>query len=231
MNYQNEPFESHSHSPNPSQTSAPEAPSLANLSGRQNDNPTSEPEHPPFFLFLSGWVEAFTTSLVIVILLFTFLFRSVSVDGESMTSSLLDKDRLLVSSMFYSPSREDIVVIIPTETMPKALIKRVIALEGDTLDIIPVNGEGQVLINGKELDEPYLDADRHIRMSEGQAYHFVVPEGHVFVMGDNRNESIDSRDPRVGMVDVRLIMGKALFRIAPMNRLGLLYNNTDGGTN
>ena len=260
MNDQNKPYESYLQDPYsqdpylrdlysqdpyaqknpPSRPSAPEGapqrshpPRTLHLVGPKRSVP--EPKHPRFFLFLNGWLEAFTTSMVIVTLLFTFLFRSVSVDGKSMQSSLMDDDRLIVSGvvsgMLYRPARGDIVVIIPTEAMPRALIKRVVALEGETIDIIRMDGEGQVLINGNRLEEPYLDADKHIQMNEGDAFHAVVPKGHVFVMGDNRNNSTDSRSQQVGTVDVRLIMGKALFRMQPLNRFGLLYNNLGGGIN
>ncbi len=188
---------------------------------RQDPDVLTERRLPGFFMFINGWLEAFTSSMVIVILLFTFLFRSVAVDGSSMLPTLLDEDRLLVTSMFYKPQREDIVVIIPTQSMPKALIKRVVALEGERVDITMLNGQVQVLINGKKHIEPYLDVPMNA-LAEGQTLHYEVPKGHVFVMGDNRNNSIDSRREEVGMVDVRSIMGKAIFRVLPFGRMGLL---------
>ena len=167
---------------------------------------------------LYEWVEAAVFSLVCVALVFAFAFRIVGVDGESMQYMLMDKDRLILTSFFYEPKRGDIVVINRYTQEP--LVKRVIAVGGDTLRI---TDDGRVILNGEELDEPYLDVTTP---QNGMTEEVTVPAGHVFVMGDNRHNSHDSRANEEGLrfVDVRDIMGKAVFRIWPLSEIGGLYD-------
>jgi len=187
---------------------------------QREEKPVSKPVRRPepvlsrLALSAYGWLEALISAMVIVIVIFTFFFRSVAVEGPSMNPTLQNKDRLIVTSMFYQPRRGDIVVIKPTEKMPeKALIKRVIGLPGDHIEINEGTG-GHVRING-EMFEPENYIREPITLSAGEAYDLTVPEGAVFVLGDNRNNSIDSRRSEVDMVDERYLMGKALFRVAP----------------
>lgn len=162
------------------------------------------------------WVEAAIFALVCVVLVFTFLFRIVGVDGESMQNTLMDHDRLILTRLPYTPERGDIVVINRYTDEP--LVKRVIAVEGDTIDIDPETL--LVSINGTVLDEPYLDCLTPPGEFEGP---LTVGEGQVFVMGDNRVNSHDSRSSDIGLVRVKDIMGKAVFRIWPLDSIGGLY--------
>ena len=133
-----------------------------------------------------------------------------------MLPTLQDKERLVVTKLFYEPDREDIVVVKSRE-LGKFIIKRVIAIPGDELDIRPQTG--QVFLNGKELNEPYILERLH---SGGHIhdYPITVPEDYVFVMGDNRNNSHDSRS--LGLIRYEDVVGKASFRIMPFSRFGAL---------
>lgn len=162
------------------------------------------------------WAEAAIFALVCVVLVFTFLFRIVGVDGESMQNTLMNHDRLILTRLPYTPERGDIVVINRYTAEP--LVKRVIAVEGDTIDIDPETL--LVSVNGTVIDEPYLDCLTPLLGFEGP---LTVGEGQVFVMGDNRVNSHDSRSSDIGLVRVKDIMGKAVFRIWPLNSIGGLY--------
>lgn len=166
------------------------------------------------------WMEAAIFALIAIALIFAFVMRTVGVDGDSMNYTLLHGDKLLLSSYpTYIPERGDIVVIYRDNDEP--LIKRVIAVEGDTLDIDPHTGE--VILNGEVLEEPYLEFEFTPRVQfSGEV---VVPDGCIFVVGDNRPSSHDSRYDDIGFVEVSEVMGKALLRVAPLERFGSIYND------
>lgn len=151
------------------------------------------------------WVEPALTALICAALLFAFVFRTVGVDGTSMVPTLKSEDRLILTHMFYRPERGDIVVISRAEEGKTPLIKRVIAVEGDT---VRITENKEVILNGKVLDEPYLNVSTPPKGCIGE---ITVPKGHIFVLGDNRAVSWDSRD--IGPVPVSLVMGKATFRL------------------
>lgn len=168
---------------------------------------------------LYEWMEAAIFSLVCVVLVFSFLFRIVGVDGDSMQTTLMDHDRLILTDLFYTPAHGDIVVI--NQHTQEPLIKRIIAMAGDRLDIDEETGE--VLLNGKVLSEPYVNGQfTERRQFTGE---MVIPEGYVFVMGDNRGYSKDSRYMDIGengLISTRDIMGKAVFRLWPFSQVGSL---------
>ena len=159
------------------------------------------------------WVQALVCSVLAVVVVFTFGVRLIGVDGHSMVPTLQDGDRLLVlNSMLcggYEPG--DIVVLRKESFLPTPIVKRVIAVGGQVVDID--FGSGSVFVDGKRLQEDYI-CEPTLTM-EGTAFPLTVPEGCVFVMGDNRNASTDSRDARLGTVDRRYIIGRAVFLALP----------------
>lgn len=180
---------------------------------------------------LFDWVDIFVTSVLVVIVIFTFLFRVVTITGDSMRNTLEENDKVIISDIAYTPKQGDIVVISRnmdnslTDTSVKPpIIKRVIAVAGQTVDID--YEEGIVYVDGVALKEDYtrtLTTERHEYDIEFPAY---VPENCIFVMGDNRNESLDSRSSLIGdngMIDTRYVLGKAVFRLFPFNKIGGLY--------
>lgn len=163
------------------------------------------------------WLEALVSALTVIILLFTFFVRLIGVDGNSMYPTLHDHDQLLVSRLFYDePKQGDIVVLTKESFLSKPIVKRIIAVEGQTIEID--FDRHTVTVDGEELYEPYINEPTEVRLDMDGAK--VVPPGCVFVMGDNRNNSSDSRDSRLGMVDKRYILGRAVFRIYPFDKIG-----------
>ena len=165
------------------------------------------------------WLQTVVTALVACILIFVFAARTVGVVGPSMQQTLIEGDRLIISNLFYTPKYGDIVVLRKDTFKDDPIIKRVIATEGQTVDID--FDAGVVYIDGAALDEPYVNTPTYEREDFDGAV--TVPEGCVFVMGDNRNRSTDSRTDSIGCVDTRYILGKAVLRITPLSKFGSLY--------
>lgn len=159
--------------------------------------------------------------LALLLLVTTFLFRQTVVIGGSMNPTLLDRERLVISNLFYVPKSGDVVVIqVDAETAKRAtsleeneaIIKRVIATGGQTVEI----RGGVVFVDGEALSEEYTSASkdaRHFTMEK-----LTVSEGHIFVLGDNRASSLDST--YFGEVDARTVIGKVLFRALPLSEFG-----------
>ena len=154
--------------------------------------------------------EAIIAAFFVITLVFTFIFRVFSVDGPSMMPTLQDGDKVVVSTMGYKAQKGDVVVLSSTEGLKKPIIKRVVAVAGDTVDINFTTGV--VTVNG--IEEHYTD--ELTTQQFDVAFPLTVPEGTVFVLGDNRGVSLDSRSTQVGCVDERLIVGKVLFRFFPL---------------
>ena len=159
------------------------------------------------------WVQALVCSVLAVVLLFTFVIRLIGVDGHSMVPTLQDGDRLMVLNSAlcggYAPG--DIVVLRKESFLPTPIVKRVIATEGQVVDIDFASGI--VYVDGQRLHEDYINEQTFT--AEGTEFPLTVPEGGVFVLGDNRNHSNDSRDARLGTVDERYIIGRAVFLAFP----------------
>ena len=167
---------------------------------------------------LYEWIGEAVFSLIAVALVFTFLFRIVGVNGDSMNNTLMNRDRLVLSVLPYTPERGDIVVVGRDAQEP--LVKRVIGVAGDTVEID--EEQHRVRINGVLLDEPYIHVPTY---PEGMAGKTVeIPDGTVFVLGDNRVASLDSRS--IGLIDEGDILGKAVFRILPFDRIGSIYEES-----
>ena len=154
--------------------------------------------------------EAIIAAFFVITLVFTFVFRVFSVDGPSMKPTLQDGDKVIVSTIGYSPEKGDIVVLSSTEGLKKPIIKRVVAVAGDVVDINFTTGV--VTVNG--IEEHYTD--QLTTQQFDVAFPVTVPEGTVFLLGDNRGVSLDSRSTQVGCVDERLIVGEVLFRFFPL---------------
>ena len=157
------------------------------------------------------WMDSFVFSIILILIVFVFGFRVVGVDGQSMMPTLNDKDWLAVQAINNTIERGDIVVITQPNITNEPLIKRVIAVGGDTLDINFMTGE--VKVNGEVIDEPYIMAPTHNQGDFNKPIR--IPEGYLFVMGDNRNKSLDSRFSAIGVIDERYVLGVANTRLFP----------------
>lgn len=156
--------------------------------------------------------------VIIIITLFTFVVRVTVVDGASMENTFHHGDMVLTWTLGYSPKQGDVVVLTQKSFREQSIIKRVIATEGQTVDVD--YSTNTVYVDGVALDEPYIkEAMRTPYFGEG-INHVTIPEGCVFVMGDNRNNSSDSRDPDIGIVDERSVIGRAVFIVFPFANFG-----------
>ena len=163
---------------------------------------------------LYEWVQSLVGSVLVVVAIFTFVIRMMGVDGHSMLNTLQHGDRLLVvnSMLYHNYKYGDIVILRKNGVFDDdPIVKRVIAVEGQTVDIDLA--EGIVYVDGEALEEDYIREPTYT--AEGTEFPLTVPEGSIFVMGDNRNGSSDSRDYRLGTVDTRYVIGKAAFLIFP----------------
>lgn len=167
------------------------------------------------------WIQSLLSALIVCMVVFLFFVHIIDVSGHSMEPTLHDADKMLVSGLFYKPKKGDIVIFKKDEYDPnKALVKRVIATEKDTVNIDFENGI--VYVNGEALEEDYIN--EITKMKEGFIGPQTVPEGCVFLMGDNRNHSTDSRTASIGMVDTRLIIGKVYSVLFPLSSMGSVYD-------
>lgn len=175
------------------------------------------------------WLQALVIALVVLILLFTFVGRVIIVRGSSMNDTLYDGDMLIVREIAYEPQQGDIVVLNKLDATflnngsSEAIVKRVIATEGQTVEVS--YEDNCVYVDGVALDEPYI---REAMIDLSQYYPTItntsltVPEGCIFVMGDNRNNSTDSRDTRLGVIDTDYVIGKAECVFLPFEHAQIL---------
>ncbi len=166
------------------------------------------------------WMEAIAFALAIVVILFTFVFRVVSVSGGSMDSSLANGDRLLVNSLFFEPEQGDVVIVVKeNEHTSDPIIKRVIACPGQTVRYD--SSTFVVYVDGQPLDESaYLDDDKKGGASAWLSEEVTLGEDEYIVMGDNRKISFDSRNEALGAVSRDDILGEVILRIYPFNSIG-----------
>ncbi len=171
------------------------------------------------------WLEVIATAMVAVVVVFTLVFKVVTIDGGSMRETLHDDDKVVISNLFYTPKQGDIVVISRNidnsyENESQApIIKRVIATEGQIVDID--FRSGIVYVDGVALDEPYTRTPTNLAYDI--TFPVMVDDGCVFVLGDNRNDSHDSRSSYIGnngMIDTRYILGKAILKVFPFSEIG-----------
>jgi len=169
------------------------------------------------------WLQALVVALVALILLFTFVGRIITVDGESMLPTLHHKDLLLLRSIAYTPEQGDIIVLTKDfayyEDQP--IVKRVVAVGGQTVRVD--YDADKVYVDGVALNEDYiLERDIYRSSPSLEIDELTVPEGSVFVLGDNRNHSSDSRVAELGAIDNRYILGKAIMILFPFSNFGVL---------
>lgn len=155
------------------------------------------------------WIDSIVFSLTIVLLLFTFAVKTFIVQGSSMEPNFFTGDRVFALELMYEPQQGDVVVIDDNNKLNEPLIKRVVATEGQTVNIDMVTGV--VTVDGIEFNSPIDTSSNNIRGDI--EYPIVIPQGYVFVMGDNRAVSLDSRYSELGCVDVRSIVGKEIYTI------------------
>lgn len=203
------------------------------------NEPTKVAQQAPFFKSILEYVELFVLCLSAILLLFSSGLRLCVVSGASMMPTLKDGQLVVTSNVFYQPKTGDVVVFHSTsdtvDRFNEPMIKRVIATQGQTVVIDFANKS--VTVDGQTLDEDYIQliyngeyslfAEHHMQYlpsSDGAAYRPVfsatVPEGTMFVMGDNRNDSSDSRTSAIGFVDTRRILGKVVLRLTPLEAFG-----------
>ncbi|MCR4644422.1 MAG: signal peptidase I [Oscillospiraceae bacterium] len=190
------------------------------------DAPDGEIDGKALFNDVIDILETMLVSVFAVLLIFGYFMRPVTVEGRSMVPTLHNADRLVMFRLLYQPKQGDIVVvnnyeghtldedgnIVPTKGLDENIIKRVIAVSGQKVEVN--SDKGEVYVDGVMLNEPYVN---ELTYTDDRAftYPIVVPEGYIFVMGDNRNHSTDSRSTRVGLVSKEDVLGRAYFRYLP----------------
>ena len=149
-------------------------------------------------------ISSVMSAVIVVAIMLLFFFRVATVDGRSMVPTLDDEDRLIITNISKNYKYGDIVVIHREDE--ESLIKRVIAVGGDTIDID--FEKGIVYVNGEALDEDYIAEPTYVSFMDGPNFPFEVPKGYLFCMGDNRNDSLDSRSGSIGLINEQYIVGK-----------------------
>ena len=180
---------------------------------QENDN--IQEEKKPENKLVSGIydiVSIFRTAVITIMVIFTFIFRFVGVVGPSMEDTLFNGDWLLVSAMSSEPEYGDVVIITQPNYYNEPIVKRVIATENQVVDID--FSTGTVYVDGKVLDEPYVKGSTTDKYEVD--FPVTVPENHVFVLGDNRNHSSDSRSSKIGFIAEDYILGKVKYRVFPL---------------
>lgn len=190
-----------------------------NLSSYKNQEPSSS---------LYEWFDSIIKALIIILILLTFIFRVCTVVGDSMIDTLHDGEQLVIYNFLYTPKENDIIVFHQTgDYLNEPCVKRVIAT-GDKYVRIDYNN-GTLFVSDDEIftDEDIIDESSYAYFDSGEydaggVYEVYVPEGHLFVMGDNRNNSLDSRSELMGVIDEKTVLGKVLLRISPKDKFGII---------
>lgn len=189
----------------------------------QTRPPTKDEGGSSFNRSVMEWVETIVMAVVFVTVVFTFVARVITVDGISMEPTYYNGDRVLSTTLAGAPHQGDVVIVV--NALDEPIIKRVIATEGQTVDFDQESGE--VIVDGEVVPGSVYgieDGITYVTDLPGQVLEFpqTVPKGCVFVMGDNRDNSLDSRFVEVGMVDTRNILGKVFFNLFPISKFGFV---------
>lgn len=189
----------------------------------QTRPPTKDEGGSSFIRSVMEWVETIVMAVVFVTVVFTFVARVITVDGISMEPTYYNGDRVLSTTLAGAPHQGDVVIVV--NALDEPIIKRVIATEGQTVDFDQESGE--VIVDGEVVSGSVYgieDGITYVTDLPGQVLEFpqTVPKGCVFVMGDNRDNSLDSRFVEVGMVDTRNILGKVFFNLFPISKFGFV---------
>lgn len=182
----------------------------------------NDKEGKGLWLEVFEWVQAIVVAVVVAMFLRTFVFTLVNVSGASMVPTLHNSDKLVVWRLGYAPSNGDVIIFRPHGHEDTPYVKRVIATEGQTVDLrySAEAGAYEVYVDGNKLEEDYIQAKIDKSHLGNMSFPATVPEGCVFAMGDNRNNSKDSRFQEVGMIEKKSIIGHAVLRLWPLNKLG-----------
>lgn len=162
------------------------------------------------------WIVSIAIAIVIALIIRNYVVTFVRVDGSSMVPTLIHNERLFVVRLGYQPKARDIIILNPPSGRGP-YVKRIIGMPGQTVKID--NATGNVYVDGEPLNEPYINNKTN---SNGGKTEYVVPENCVFVMGDNRGSSHDSRSSDVGFIPFENVLGKVVFRVWPLTKLGLV---------
>ena len=194
------------------------------MNGNSPEDRSVQKAKQPFHAWVLDWIETIVMAFAVVTVVFTFIVRVVTVDGASMEPNYYDGDRVLVTSLAGEAQRGDVVIIV--HTLDETLIKRVVATEGQVVDFD--NDLGELIVDGQVVSGEVYGTGNGITFAPenaGDTMYFpqTVPEGCVFVLGDHRDDSTDSRKLSVGMVDKRNILGRVVFNLYPMSKAGPVW--------
>ena len=182
------------------------------------------PDKPRIIDFVYDFAEMFVFVLLAVVVITSFLFKHSVVDGDSMNNTLEHGEHLIITNLFYAPERYDIIVFEDYSTsLKKAVVKRIVGLPGETVEVKRLaNGQITVFINGSEtpLPEEYAYNSNHYISPSLECGPITLGENEVFVMGDNRYNSNDSRNPEVGPIEIDSILGEVILRFYPFEKIG-----------
>ncbi len=183
-----------------------------------NKTQTKKTAHDKAAEYIYSVFSTLLICMLVIFTAFTFFFRLVQVSGDSMFPNLYNGDKIIISNFLYTPDYGDIIALNKESAEEESMIKRVIALPGDTLMI---DFDSHIItVNGKVIYEDY-EVTEPISEQGDFTYPLEVPENSVFVLGDNRNNSIDSRMKSVGFVSLDEINGKALIRLLPFGKFNI----------